>query len=161
MSHSTFLGKFSYSSRIALLSAIMGMGFLGALSRYALMYVLPDEGISLSTLIINVIGCYALPFVNEWLGRRLHLPKIFCQALGVGFVGSFTTLSAIELNVFSFLYFGDYLRAVLELSITVVTTLAATVAGHYTCEVLAKRRLEKLKSARAERHGHMRGSDMR
>ena len=134
--------------------AVMAMGFLGAVCRYLLTLALPDDGgISVSTLSVNMVGCFALALVNEWLGRRTHLPSGFVKALGVGFVGSFTTLSAVQIGTFSALLRQDYGLACLEMGLTVVLSIVAVATGHLVCGVLARHRVERLRSARRCRRG--------
>lgn len=59
----------------ALTPLVLFMGFLGATLRYLLELALPSQGgVPCATLIVNVFGCFTLEIINQYVGRRLHLP---------------------------------------------------------------------------------------
>ena len=73
------------------------MGFLGASLRYLLELAFPSQGgFPYATLIVNIFGCFTLEIINQYVGRRLHLPGPLVKSLGIGLVGAFTTLSAFN-----------------------------------------------------------------
>lgn len=81
----------------ALAPLVLLMGFLGASLRYLLELALPSQGgFPYATLIVNIFGCFTLEIINQYVGRRLHLPGPLVKSLGIGLVGAFTTLSAFS-----------------------------------------------------------------
>ena len=59
----------------ALTPLILVMGFIGASLRYLLECALPaNGGFPAATLVINIFGCFVLELVNQYVGRRMHLP---------------------------------------------------------------------------------------
>ncbi len=74
----------------ALTPLVLFMGFLGATLRYLLELALPSQGgVPYATLIVNVFGCFTLEIINQYVGRRLHLPGPLVKSLGIGLVGAF------------------------------------------------------------------------
>jgi len=107
-------------------------GAVGAMLRYFLGAVIPklDGGFPLSTLLINVAGCFLLGFLaaafarNGLAGTRVAL---FCQ---VGLCGGFTTFSTFSSETFQLLQSGKAPLAVayvvLSLGLGVLAVCAAT-----------------------------------
>lgn len=88
----------------ALTPLILGRGFIGASLRYLLECALPaNGGFPAATLVINIFGCFVLELVNQYVGRRMHLPGALVKSLGVGLVGAFTTISAFSTECLAFL----------------------------------------------------------
>jgi CrcB protein len=88
--------------RPALLATVWLGGFLGTGSRYLLGQVVPHLGrVPIGTVMINVLGAFTLGVLLQRLGsagpdvgRRRWL-RLF---LGTGFLGGFTTYSALALD---------------------------------------------------------------
>lgn len=107
-----------------LLAVAVG-GALGTGLRFAADLLLPHErsGFPLSTLLVNVVGAFALgilvarlwPVAPEWLRA----------GLGAGLLGSFTTFSAIAVSMIEL----PLPTAALYLGLTLVLGLAAALAG--------------------------------
>lgn len=92
----------------ALTPLILVMGFIGASLRYLLECALPaNGGFPAATLVINIFGCFVLELVNQYVGRRMHLPGALVKSLGVGLVGAFTTISAFSTECLAFLQAGE------------------------------------------------------
>ena len=77
----------------ALTPLVLFMGFIGASLRYLLELAFPAQGgFPLATLCVNIFGCFMLEIINQYVGRRLHLPGPLVKSLGVGLIGAFTTI---------------------------------------------------------------------
>lgn len=133
---------------------VLCMGFIGATLRYLLELAIPaNGGLPIATLIVNIFGCFMLEIVNQYVGRRLHLPMPVVKSLGLGLVGAFTTLSALSSENLAFIHAGAYGLSALYLALTIATTFVASLAGHYASGALALRRLRRLSAARRNRQG--------
>ena len=130
---------------------VLLMGFVGASLRYALEVVLPSNGgFPYATLIVNIIGCFLLEIINQFVGRRLHLPMPVVKSLGLGLVGAFTTLSALSTEGLSFLQAGAYGMFALYFALTITTTFVASLAGRATSRALALWRVQRKRTRRRE-----------
>ena len=108
-------------------------GVAGTLSRWALGGVLPaPDGWPLPTLLINLSGAFALGALLESLARRgpdAGVRRLVRLGLGTGFLGAFTTYSALALEATSLLLAGRVLEGAGYLAATVLGGAAATLAG--------------------------------
>ena len=137
----------------ALTPLILFMGFIGASLRYLLEAALPTEGgFPFATLSINIFGCFVLELINQYVGRRMHLPAALVKSLGVGLIGAFTTLSAFSTECLGFIRAGQTGLAALYVGITILTTFLASLAGHGVCRALDSQRLKRVERRREEIH---------
>jgi fluoride exporter len=100
--------------------AVVGIavgGALGALARYFVTLWVQEHlargfllGFPLATLLINVTGSFLLTIVVS-LGLQGILSPEARLALGIGFLGAFTTFSTFELETDLLLQQGQLLRA--------------------------------------------------
>lgn len=103
------------------------------MARYLLSEVLPTpRGLPVGILAINIVGAFTLGLLLEALlrrgpdeGRRRALRLV----LGTGFLGGFTTYSALTTDSALLLQEGRFLEGAAYLLLTVVVGLAATAAG--------------------------------
>ncbi|MEM7168189.1 MAG: fluoride efflux transporter CrcB [Planctomycetota bacterium] len=108
-------------------------GLLGSLSRYGvsllLQRVTDSTNYPLGILTVNVVGCFvgglvlARSDVDAGLSPEL---KLF---LVVGFLGGFTTFSALGMDTHSILQDGQLAKALLNVVLNVVVGTAAVWAG--------------------------------
>jgi fluoride exporter len=122
----------------ALLIALGGAA--GALSRYGLSLwiaalserhawaTFPLATFPLATMLINISGSFALGLVVGLVGRGLW-PAELRLALGVGFLGAYTTFSTFSVDLDTLLVRGEWGRAALVLFGNVGLGLVAAVAG--------------------------------
>ncbi len=102
-------------------------GVLGVLARHGVARLAPDPAAVLwSTVSINVAGSFLLGLLvaGDWLSRELR------DALGVGFLGGFTTFSTFSVHVVLDLDGGRTGRAVLYLAASVLGGIAAAACGY-------------------------------
>ena len=126
------------------------MGFLGASLRYLLELALPSQGgFPYATLIVNIFGCFTLEIINQYVGRRLHLPGPLVKSLGIGLVGAFTTLSAFSTECLGFFRDGEVELAAAYIAITVFVTFIASLCGKIASNYLALHRLRRIRKKRA------------
>lgn len=135
----------------ALTPLVLFMGFIGASLRYLLELFLPAQGgFPYATLIVNIFGCFMLEIINQYVGKRLHLPGPLVKSLGVGLIGAFTTLSAFSTECLAFLHAGELLLATLYIGATIATTFAAAVGGRIASQYLALWRLRRIRQKHAQ-----------
>lgn len=112
--------------------AVFVGGVVGTLARFGVDWLLPHETIgslSLSTAVVNVFGSFALGFLVGGLWRRPRVPTWVKTGVGPGILGSFTTFSAIALNVVAGAAEGRWVDALLALAMSLVVGLTAAWLG--------------------------------
>ena len=129
---------------------IGGMGFLGAVIRFALENVVGQSGFPVGTLAINVTACFVLVIVYSYVGRRLHVSLPLVRGMGVGFLGAFSTLSAFSNETLGLWQSGGYLTAALYVAVTSIGCFLAALAGVYCSRGFAQLRLRRLRAKRAQ-----------
>jgi len=103
-------------------------GFLGAISRYLLNeIVIKYMPISFPTgiLIVNILGCLVIGLV---LGNSMISKDHLYYFFAVGFLGSFTTMSAFSYQVIE-LFNTNILIACSYIILTLTLTILATYIG--------------------------------
>ena len=102
-------------------------GTAGVLSRYGLgRLTLHHEGLLWSTVGINIAGSFLLGLLTaeHWFSRDVR------EAIGVGFLGGFTTFSTFSVQAVLEVDGGEPGRAFLYVATSVIGGLAAAVAGY-------------------------------
>jgi CrcB protein len=107
-------------------------GIAGTLSRYGLEGWIQSRsatGFPLGTLIVNITGSLLLGFILRIAtGTTLITPDVR-TGLTIGFCGAFTTMSTFSYESVALLNDGDYLRAALYMSVTILGCVAAVMSG--------------------------------
>ena len=97
---------------------VVGLGgFLGAIARYGLSGVVQrvaGGSFPAGTLAVNILGCFLIGGLMCFVGQREFFSPETRLFLVMGFLGSFTTLSAVGYQTFEFLRAGDILMAVVN-----------------------------------------------
>jgi CrcB protein len=115
-----------------LLVAVAGM--LGVLARYGISRLtLHTDALIWSTVAINVVGSFLLGLLvaAHWFDRDVR------EAIGVGFLGGFTTFSTFSVQVVLELDAGEPGRAALYLAASIAGGIAAAAAGYALGRTLA------------------------
>ncbi|PAE08177.1 hypothetical protein CHI12_07780 [Terribacillus saccharophilus] len=75
-------------------------GSIGAILRYLVGALVPQIGnFPLGTLCINIIGCFAMGYLTNFVRRRYFADKpALAKALTTGMIGAFTTFSTVSLE---------------------------------------------------------------
>lgn len=105
-------------------------GALGAIARYGLAgWVEARTGGSIwGTLVVNVLGSFLLGFLFRTLHAMAATPELRL-ALTVGFLGSFTTFSAFSFEIVALVQTGEWGRAILYATWSVLLGVLAAAAG--------------------------------
>lgn len=93
-------------------------GSLGAISRYLVGIIfLSNSLFPFATLLVNLVGCYALAYLTS---RVFFLSSQLKTVIGTGFLGSFTTFSALSVETIELFEQGKVLLAFLYIIISIV-----------------------------------------
>jgi fluoride exporter len=114
------------------ITLLIVFGAAGTLARYGLQeFVRHRAGSSFptGTLIINILGCLLLGGVAQFGLHHVSLPADWRIGISVGFLGAFTTFSTFGLETVRLLQDGEWTRAVLYVSCSVVGGMFAIVGG--------------------------------
>ena len=117
---------------------IIGIGgFFGAVSRYGVaLWIGRQWGRSfpLGTFVINVSGSFLIGLLMSLLAERFMVNPQWRLLFVVGFLGAFTTFSTFEYETGALLKDGEWLIAMLNITLSVVVGFMALKLG----EVIAK-----------------------
>ena len=105
-------------------------GFVGAIARYLVSLLAGRINLNfpLGTFVINVWGCLFLGWFLGFSGSR-NVSEFTKLALGVGFVGAYTTFSTFCYESNSLLSDGSEIKALVNLIGSVVVGLIAVRLG--------------------------------
>jgi fluoride exporter len=116
------------SPRAAALIAIAVGGAIGALGRAGLGASLPAIRWPVATLIANLVGTVLLAALAALIAFRPHLPHWLHPLVAVGFCGSLTTFSAMQVEALVLMRAGMSADAILYVATSVLLGLVAAVA---------------------------------
>ncbi len=104
-------------------------GAIGSLARYLMGVFLQNtkSGFPLSTLLVNVIGSFAIGIIFYILkdSNNENLKAFII----IGFLGGFTTFSAFSIDVLNLIIEKQYFTSMLYISMTFICSLSAVFLG--------------------------------
>ena len=115
-----------------LVFAVAAGSALGGVARYLVSSALADRhsgGFPLGTLVVNIVGSFVLGALVRYTTVAPALSPMLRLLIGAGFCGGFTTFSAFSVETLDLVQRGEHTRALLYVSLSIVTGLAAAVAG--------------------------------
>jgi CrcB protein len=104
-------------------------GGLGAITRYLFSIVVSkfdDSTFPLATFVVNLIGCFIVGYI---IAAGLNSKEFINNFFVIGFLGSFTTMSAFSNQTLELFSSNQPLIAFLYIISTIAFTLAATYVG--------------------------------
>jgi fluoride exporter len=122
--------------------AVAAGGALGAVLRYYLGGTLLARAAApfpTATFVINITGSFIIGFFLTLATERLHISPHWRLAVAVGFVGAYTTFSTFEYETARLIEDGDFMRALLNVVLSVVLGFAAVWAG-----IILARKVERV-----------------
>lgn len=120
---------------------IMLGGALGAAGRFAvsnMVYHYTGRGFPYGTLTVNVVGSLLMGFLVVWFAEKWQVDPLIKSAVLVGFLGAFTTFSTFSLETWQLINYGQYMRAVINMVVSVVICLLAVLAGMQLAKYFAE-----------------------
>jgi len=108
-------------------------GFLGANARFGVARIVGasvDTRFPLGTFLINVSGSFVLGILGAIATQKMFPASDAMRlALGVGFLGAYTTFSTFEFETHALLEDGSWLIATANVALSVAVGLIAVRAG--------------------------------
>lgn len=122
------------------LIALIALGSaLGGVARYGLsgwVATRAGETFPWGTLVVNIVGCTIIGLFAGWHdSARLPLSVEARGFLMIGVLGGFTTFSSFSLQTLERLQEGDWLRAGLNVVLSVVLCLAGVALGYWVARL--------------------------
>lgn len=118
-------------------------GALGAVARFALNVMLQrDVSYAWGTLTANLVGCLIMGAIAQlvataaWFNAAGIVPDQYRLLLAIGFCGSFTTLSALIMELHTMLQRNEILNSFAYLMITMIGGFACFYAGFILMRIL-------------------------
>ncbi|QTD42649.1 fluoride efflux transporter CrcB [Sporosarcina sp. Te-1] len=106
-------------------------GAFGAICRYGLgRFVLPlSIGFPLGTFTVNIIGSFMMTFLAAGAIQRITSNSSMQTAITTGFIGSFTTFSALSIETVTLIQGGNWQVAFLYIMSSFVGGLGMAAVG--------------------------------
>lgn len=121
-------------------------GALGAIARFALnVFLQRDIAFPWGTLSANLLGCLAMGCLawlvasSAWFNEAGIVPDQYRLLFAIGFCGSFTTLSALVMELHTMLQRGEILYSFSYLMATMLGGFACFYAGYMLLRALTIR----------------------
>lgn len=99
------------------------------------------ETFPVGTLAVNVVGCFIIGAFAAMTGPEgmIMTSPVTRQFVTIGVLGGFTTFSSFGLQTFSLFSDGDWLRAGLNMVLSLVLCLLAVWLGHLAASLFNQR----------------------
>ena len=107
-------------------------GAMGALLRTGIGELLPYEnGFPIATFSVNMIGTFLLCLLVAGVVRKISAAKHVQDAITTGFLGSFTTFSALSMETVLLFETGQPIMGVLYVGLSIIGGIAAGMLGFH------------------------------
>ncbi|MBC2183435.1 fluoride efflux transporter CrcB [Listeria sp. FSL L7-0233] len=114
-------------------------GALGGMCRYAMNLWLGGGGFPYATLAVNLIGCFLLAFLMQFLAEKSRISLVILNGIGTGFIGAFTTFSAFSVDTIQLLQNGEVILGVSYVFASLLGGLVMVKLGRMLSDTLLKR----------------------
>lgn len=119
-------------------------GGMGAMARFALnVFLQRDTVFPWGTLAANLLGCLAMGMiaylvaVSSWFNEAGIIPDQYRLLFAIGFCGSFTTLSALVMELHTMLQRGELFGSFSYMMLTMVGGFACFYLGYIVTRALS------------------------
>ena len=110
--------------------SIFIFAFFGGISRYLISQWINFATFPLSTLLINLIGCFCFALIASYFNTK-KMPNWLTKGFSTGFLGAFTTLSSFNLDFYHLVQAHHLHAALLYFSISVFGGLFCIWFGYF------------------------------
>ncbi|MBF2555311.1 fluoride efflux transporter CrcB [Listeria marthii] len=114
-------------------------GALGGMCRYAMNLWLGGGSFPYATVAVNLIGCFLLAFLMQFLTEKSRISLVILNGIGTGFIGAFTTFSAFSVDTIQLLQNGDVILAISYVLVSLIGGLVMVKLGRLFSDRLLKR----------------------
>lgn len=114
-------------------------GALGGMCRYAINLWLTGDSFPYATLTVNLIGCFLLAFLMQFLAKKSRLSQVVLNGIGTGFVGAFTTFSAFSVDATQLFQNGEVLLSLTYITVSLIGGLLMVKLGYMLSGYLLNR----------------------
>ncbi|EPT8860835.1 TPA_asm: fluoride efflux transporter CrcB [Listeria innocua] len=114
-------------------------GALGGMCRYAMNLWLGGGDFPYATLAVNLIGCFLLAFLMQFLAEKSRISLVILNGIGTGFIGAFTTFSAFSVDTIELLQQGEMVLAISYILVSLIGGLVMVKFGRTFSNKLLKR----------------------
>ena len=107
-------------------------GALGAVLRYSAVAGAArafGAGFPVGTLVVNVLGSFAMGVVAALVMGRSGAPPVWLPAITTGFLGGFTTFSAFSLDAYLLFESGRFGPALVYIAASLILSLMGLLLG--------------------------------
>jgi len=114
-------------------------GFFGAIARYVTGAFIGQHwgrSFPLGTFVVNVFGSFLIGFLMPLLTERLIVSPQLRLMLVVGFLGAYTTFSTFEYETGALLRDGEWLFAILNITLSVVLGFLGLKLGELISKII-------------------------
>ena len=110
-------------------------GAIGAVLRFSVstLFYSPQGDFPWGTLVVNLIGSFALALFLGWSGSQHHSWNFF---LAIGLLGAFTTFSTFSMETFLLFKMSKAGLAILNMVANMGLGLSVAIAGFYLGDVI-------------------------
>lgn len=112
---------------------------LGGMCRYAMNLWLGGGDFPSATLAVNLIGCFLLAFLMQFLAEKSRISLVILNGIGTGFIGAFTTFSAFSVDTIELLQQGEMVLAISYILVSLIGGLVMVKFGRAFSNKLLKR----------------------
>lgn len=107
-------------------------GMAGAITRVSLgQFIHSESGFPMATLLINSVGTFVLCFIAAGALRKISANRQLYDAVTTGFLGSFTTFSALSMETVLLVENGQLMMAIVYVALSIFGGLTAGIFGFY------------------------------
>ncbi|EAF2355356.1 fluoride efflux transporter CrcB [Listeria monocytogenes] len=119
-------------------------GALGGMGRYAMNLWLGGGDFPSATLAVNLIGCFLLAFLMQFLAEKSRISLVILNGIGTGFIGAFTTFSAFSLDTIQLIQNGAWVLALSYVLASFIGGLIMVKLGRMLSNKLLNRGAERV-----------------
>ncbi len=107
-------------------------GAVGAMTRVSIGEWIPlVSGFPIGTLFVNLVGTFLLCYVITGAFVKLNVIKEFQDIIAVGFLGSFTTFSALSMETILLIENGQGFLAISYITLSIIGGVSAGLFGNF------------------------------